>query len=364
MVNSVRVIGVDPGTKTLDICGLKDGEVELDISYPSEVVASSPETIVAEIVKFQPDLMIGPSGMGLSLKHITELNEDDKFELTIERPEDRGRIPVLVGLQKMVQLLAEKKQNVYFIPGVIHLSTVPRYRKVNKIDLGTADKMAIGVLGVYSEAKRKNMSFDKVNFVLLEIGFGYNACLAVEGGKIVDGLGGTIFPGPAFLNFGVMDGEIAYLLGGFPKELLFSGGVSSITAGAVISPEEFVELINNGDGQAKLALDSFLEGIIRAVSQELTVTKANTVVLSGRLTRVLQLNKLITEAIRNKFDLEVTNLVGFAEAKEAAQGSALIADGLAGGRFATLVEHLEIRNSNARLLENVFIGELYKKEWK
>ncbi len=363
-MESIRVIGVDPGTKSLDICGLKDGKVELDISYPSEIVASSPETIVEAIVKFQPNLMIGPSGMGLALKHITELDEQDKFELTIERPDDRGRIPVLVGLQKMVSLLLEKKLNVYFIPGVIHLPTVPKCRKVNKIDLGTADKMAIGVLGVYSEAKRKNISYSKVNFVLLEIGFGYNACLAVEGGKIVDGLGGTIFPGPGFLNSGVMDGEVAYLLNGFPKELLFSGGVSFISSGKVISPDEFVNKVNKGDVKAKLALDAFLDGIIRACACELTATKSDTVILSGRLTRVPQLNKLIAEAIRNKFDLEVTNLVGFAAAKEAAQGSALIADGLAGGRFQPLIEHMEIKKSSGRLLDNVFIGELYKKEWK
>ncbi|MEW6686099.1 MAG: DUF1464 family protein [Candidatus Edwardsbacteria bacterium] len=352
----MKVIGVDPGTKSFDVCGLEDGEVKLDVSYPSEMVAVSPEKIVEVMENFHPDLMIGPSGMGLALKHISELDERDQFELTIERPDDQGKIPVLVGLQKMVSLLKEKKINVYFIPGVIHLPTVPQWRKINKIDMGTADKMAIGVLGVYSEAKRKNISYNEVNFVLLEIGFGYNACLAVENGKIVDGLGGTIFPGPGFLNSGTMDSEVAYLLGGFPKILLFSGGVSFITKDTIMTPEEFVGEVRKGNTKAGLALEAFLEGIIKAVACELTTTKTDTVLLSGRLTRNQYLNEEITKALQNKLGLEVVNLVGLTNvSKEAAQGSALIADGLAGGKFQDLVEHLEIKKSKGRLLENIFI---------
>ena len=50
--------------------------------------------------------------------------------------------------------MAERGTNVWFIPSVIHLPTVPEWRKYNKIDMGTADKMAITVLGIYDQAKR------------------------------------------------------------------------------------------------------------------------------------------------------------------------------------------------------------------
>jgi len=37
---------------------------------------------------------------------------------------------------------------VYFTPGVVHLNTVPSYRKWNKFDMGTADKVCCVALGI------------------------------------------------------------------------------------------------------------------------------------------------------------------------------------------------------------------------
>ena len=47
---------------------------------------------------------------------------------------------------------------------------------------------------------------------------------------------------------------------------------------------------------------------------------------------------------------------GFADAaSEAAQGAALLADGLAGGRFATLVDTLGIRDASGSALDHLHV---------
>ncbi|AEH24473.1 DUF1464 family protein [Pyrococcus yayanosii] len=347
----MRVIGVDPGTRSFDVIGLEDGKVKLDLSYPSEVVAEEPERIVRDIERFNAELIVGPSGYGLPLKHISELTERDRFEMTLVREEEMKEIPVLIGLQKIVDGMAEKGMNVWFIPGVIHLPTVPEWRKYNKIDMGTADKMAITVLGIYDQAKRLGIEYPEVSFVLLEVGFGYNYAGAVKGGKIVDGIGGTIFPGPAYVNSGALDGEIAYLIGKLKKWHLFWGGASIIAAEKILPPEEFARRLD--EEPFARAWEAMKDGFIKAVASELAVVgKAKEIILSGRLMRIDELRKDVQDTFEDVFGLPVVKLRGLeGKAKEAAQGSAIIGDGLAGGQFRDLVEHVEIKKARGSVLD-------------
>ena len=59
-----------------------------------------------------------------------------------------------------------------YLPGVIHLGTVPEHRKVNRVDLGTADKLCAAALGIHQESERMACSPDEVSFILLELGGG------------------------------------------------------------------------------------------------------------------------------------------------------------------------------------------------
>ncbi|MDI3476285.1 MAG: hypothetical protein PWQ79_1937 [Thermococcaceae archaeon] len=347
----MRVIGVDPGTKSFDVIGLEDGRIKLDLSYPSEVVAEDPGRIVQAIEEFNADIIIGPSGYGVPLKHISELTDRDRFGMTLVREEEMKEIPVLIGLQEMVSQMAEKGMNVWFIPGVIHLPTVPEWRKYNKIDMGTADKMAITVLGIYDQAKRLGIDYAEVSFVLLEVGFGYNYAGAVKGGKIVDGIGGTIFPGPAYVNSGALDGEVAYLMGNIKKWHLFWGGASVIAAEKILPPEEFAKRLN--EEPFARAWEAMKDGFVKAVASELAVVgNAKEIILSGRLMRIDELRKNVEDLFEERFGLPVVKQRGLeGKAKEAAQGSAIIGDGLAGGQFKELVEHVEIKKSYGSVLE-------------
>ncbi|ACS89331.1 DUF1464 family protein [Thermococcus sibiricus] len=349
----MRVIGVDPGTRSFDAIGLENGKIKLDLSFPSEVVAEEPSKIVKAIEDFNADIIIGPSGYGVPLKHIKELTERDRFEMTLVREEEMKEIPVLIGLQKMIDEMAEKNMNVWFIPGVIHLPTVPEWRKYNKIDMGTADKMAITVLGIYDQAKRLGVEYSEVSFVLLEVGFGYNYAGAVKNGKIIDGIGGTIFPGVGYVNSGALDGEVAYLMGNVRKQHLFWGGASMIVAEKILPPEEFAKRLD--EEPFANAWEAMKDGFLKAVASELAVVgDAKEIILSGRLMRIEELKKDVKDLFEDKFDLPVVKLRGLeGKAKEAAQGSAIIGDGLAGGEFKELVEHVEIKKSYGIVLDYV-----------
>src|SRR2546430_7926419 len=60
-----RVIGIDPGTVSIDLCGLDDGRLFLDRSWPTAEALADPARFVAELeVAGPPALVVGPSGGG------------------------------------------------------------------------------------------------------------------------------------------------------------------------------------------------------------------------------------------------------------------------------------------------------------
>ena len=73
-----RVIGIDPGTVSIDVCGLDGGRVVLDESYPTRDALADPSQFVAMLESHAPlDLVAGPSGYGLPVRRARDLTEDD-----------------------------------------------------------------------------------------------------------------------------------------------------------------------------------------------------------------------------------------------------------------------------------------------
>ena len=350
----MRVIGIDPGTVSFDVCGLEDGQVYLDTTLPSADFAANPQLLLDLLTSSPPlDLVIAPSGYGLPLVSIEEFGDKERFLFTLVDERERGRIPVLGGMGKVIRLLKESGLPVIFMPAVIHLPTVPEHRKANKIDMGTADKLCCLALGIYNQAQREKIPYHETSFILAEVGGAYTAVMAVEGGKVVDGIGGSV-GGPGFYALGAMDGELAYLLGAFPKEILFSGGAAYIAGRPGLTPEQLAELAET-DEQAHIAWEALLEGVSKSVAAELTVLpKPREILISGRLCRT---EKIRQEIMRRLSDFgSVRRVEGFAQvAKEAAQGAALIADGVAGGQFQTLTDTMEIRGASGTALDHLYI---------
>ncbi len=357
----VRVLGIDPGTKSMDLCGLEDGRVVYERSLDNAELVRRPELFREAVEEALPvDLIAGPSGYGVELTRIEEVPEE-RFEqwyynyiLLTTKEEvlkaiEQGLFGAVLYKNMTEACLWMRREGlpVVFIPSVVELPTVPEFRKVNKLDMGTADKMAVAVLGVHSQASRLGIPYGEVSFILAELGFGYNAVLGVEGGRIVDGIGGTTFPGIGFLTASSFDGELVQLVGRWERGDVFVGGAATITG--EMDPERFAE----GRGERfELAFEAMMEGIEKAVaSMRVSVGGARELLVSGRLARIGRIREELERRLGGI--REVGGLEGARLTKETAQGYALVADGLAGGRFRELVDWMGIREARGTALDHL-----------
>jgi predicted butyrate kinase (DUF1464 family) len=349
-----RVIGVDPGTVSIDLCGLDDGALFLDRSLPTADALASPSVIVDLLEQAHQtralDLVAGPSGYGLPLRRARDLTEDDLRLAYLAAPGEAGGIG---GLRTLMRALKESALPVVLMPGVIHLPSVPAPRKVNRVDMGTADKVCAAALAVHEEARRRGCAEREVSLILLELGGAFSAAIAVEHGRIVDGLGGT--SGPLGLHAaGALDGELAFLAGLVSKRLLFGGGASTI-AGTPGAPAE--SIVNPTTPQGRLAWDAYLESAVKATAALLAIAPSTSdVILSGRLAVVPGVREQVAARLAAaRLSVSAHSLTGFAKvAKTAAQGAALIADGLAGGHASALVDALGIREARGTVLDHLY----------
>ena len=350
-----RVIGIDPGTVSVDLCGLDNGHVFLDRSLPTSEALANPSPLVAlldEAHKSAPlDLVAGPSGYGLPLAAAHDLTEDD-FRLAYLAVE--GESGGIGGLRLLMKTLARSSAPIVLTPGVIHLASVPAHRKVNRVDMGTADKVCAAALAIREQTERRRCGERDVSCILLELGGAFTAAVAVDHGRIVDGCGGTSGPLGARAA-GALDGEVAFLAGSISKRLLFGGGAATIAGNPEASSET---LANPTTLRGRLAWDSYVESAVKAVAAlAVSVPEVTDVILSGRLARVAGLRDEMERRLAAVLvEPSVHLLTGFATvAKQSAQGAALVADGLAGGRSAPLVEALGIRKASGTVLDYLYV---------
>jgi len=347
-----RVIGIDPGTVSLDLCGLDDGRVFLDESIPTADALANPALILDLLARLSPlDLVVGPSGYGLPLKNVRDLSETD---LRLACLAARGESGGIGGLSSLMRALAKASVPVVVTPGVIHFTSVPAHRKINRVDMGTADKVCAVALAIHMQARRLGCHERDVSLILLELGGAFTAAVAVEHGRIVDGLGGSSGPLGATAG-GALDGEVAFLAGHVTKQMIFSGGALSV-AGAADARAEALADATSTAGQT--ALEGYVESAVKAVSAlAVSAPSVRDVVLSGRLARV----DVIRDALINRLShvmhgATVDVLAGLATvAKHAAEGAALLADGLAGGSAAALVETLGVREATGTVLDHLYV---------
>ena len=347
-----RVIGIDPGTVSIDVCGLDDGRLFFDESFPTRDALAAPARFVALLESRSPvDLIAGPSGYGLPLRRAHELTDTDIRLAYLSVDGEKGGIG---GLRSLARALAASGLPVVFTPGVVHLPTVPAYRKVNRVDMGTADKVCATALAVRNQAQRHGCAISDVSLIHLELGGAFTAAVAVERGQIVDGLGGS--SGPIGVRAaGALDGEVAYLAGTITKDMLFDGGAGTI-AGEENADDAW--LVAPETPTAKTAWFAFMEGVVKTVAMLLvSAPSAREVVLSGRVAAIERVQvdlarRLSTVAPR----VAVQHLRGFARtAKQGAQGAALVADGLAGGHEDELVSTMGIRRASGTVLDHLVL---------
>ena len=336
----VRVIGIDPGTVSLDLCGLDGEQVWLDQSLPTASALESPQSLIELLREAGPDLIAGPSGYGLPMVPAERLDEDDLRLAYLSRPGEPGGIG---GLSRLARALAASGLPVVFTPAVIHLPTVPQHRKLNRVDLGTAEKVAAAALGVWDQMRRSQLAPRDTSFILVDLGGAFTALVAVSDGQVVDGMGGTSGP-MGWRSSGAWDGEVAFLAGTVDKAMLFAGGVESVAA------------TEGGDSStAEIGIQGYVEGVLKGVlALTASLPQPSEILLAGRRARDPRVRyPLVT---RLKDIAPVRELSGFATVtKQGAQGAALIADGLAGGRWAELVDTMRLREASGTALDHLSV---------
>ena len=346
-----RVIGIDPGTVSIDLCGLDNGRVFMDHTLPTSDAFADPAKFLALLdAAGQVDLIAGPSGYGLPCITGRDLTETDLRLAYLAAEGESGGIG---GLGALMRALARSHLPVVFTPGVIHLTSVPEHRKINRVDMGTADKLCAVVLAAVEQVKRRRSSVDETAFILLELGGAFTSAIAVDGGRVVDGIGGSA--GPLGLRgSGALDGEVAFLAGTVSKAMIFHGGAAAVARASNI---DAFTLTQSRSPEARLAWDAYLESAAKAVlSLRISAPRATDVILSGRVAAEPGVGSEIGRRLEDVLKISVHILRGFTTtAKHAAQGAALLADGLAGGSTAPIVDRLGIPDARGTALDYLYI---------
>lgn len=310
-------LGVDYGSGSWKTALLLEGhEPELrSFTSPDEVCRALSETD-----RRHPGLpIVLPSGFGIPLKRVQDVDTRDLFEMALRREGSPPR-----GLSQFLLALHTSQLNAYCIPAVKLLPSVPVHRKVNRVDMGTSDKLCTAAF-FESRFVDQGARLEDLDFIVLEIGEAFRAILAIRGGKIVDGLGGTA-GGMGPQCRGRIDGELAYLYEWPTKESVYRGGAQD------------VEARFGGHGDA-----AFWEEIEKDLLAFLSFHELKMVLLAGRR------KQSIADRLRQRFRTIVDTQEG--EGFEAAIGAAILADGIAGGRHAGLVTHLGLHDVQDRALD-------------
>ena len=341
-----RVAGVDPGTVSFDLCVLHEGEPVLEQVFDTGSLSEDSAPLIQALTEHGPyDLVYGPSGYGLPLVAAADVGERELAEMVLVRPDEARAEAGLGGMRSLLRSLARSGLPIVFGPGVIHLPTVPRHRKYNRIDIGTADKVCAAACAIVDQAARCAIPPRQTAMVLLELGGAFTAALAIDGGQIVDGMGGS--SGPLGVRApGALDGELAYLLGpALRKDTLYSGGALNPHGDLDITD---LEALWASPAHAE-GWTALLETAVKAVrALAVSVPTPHEVVVSGRLARLPEL--LATLASSLGAVAPVVALVP-GRASAAAHGGALLADALTGGRNAALAEALRVREASGTALD-------------
>ncbi len=321
-----RVVGTDPGTSSLDLVLLADGAFVDGHRFPPRTLRDDPEALRRLLRRWSPiDLIAGPSGYGLPLIRGQDVTEADVDLMALTRPDERGREMGVVGFRGWVREFLASGIPTIFLPGGIHLATIPSHRKANAIDMGTADKIAVAALAIREDRGRSR------SFAVIEVGSAFSAVLVILDGAVVDASAGTRGP-IGLMSGGAWDGEAAYWLSPLAKDDLFRGGWADL---------------------GEVATMSFRESLRKAMAGLRAVTPFDLAYLSGGGLNRPEILRAVREAIEGLVEAVPLDGLPGCGIKLAAQGSALLADGLAGGRHGDLVESLQLRRSSGTLFDHL-----------
>lgn len=336
-----RVAGCDPGTSSLDVLVLDEGAVVDQVRFEPEQLRANPAAPATWLAARGPfDLVAGPSGYGLPLVKASDCTDSQLELMSLVRPDERSAATGVSAFSAVARAFRDSNLPVVFLPGVIHLPSVPSHRKHNRIDLGTPDKLCVAALALERNAGTWTREGP---ICVVELGTAFTAAIVLsEHGAIIDGVGGTS-GAIGWKSGGCWDGEAAYLLSPLEKGDLFLGGAASVA-----------------DAEARRMV--FIESLVRLVGGLCGLhepyDRFETIVLSGRLFAMepafvdsLHLATVLAPFARSTYQVVALGSLDGAWVKEAAQGAAIIADGWAGGQHAHLVDEMRLKEASGTVLD-------------
>ncbi|WZO96756.1 DUF1464 family protein [Isosphaeraceae bacterium EP7] len=325
-----RVVGCDPGTSSLDLLLWSEGRVVDQARFMPQSLADGAGPLLAKLDAWAPlDLVAGPSGYGLPLVRGEQITPRDIALMALPASGDLGVDAGIAGFRSRSAALVTCGHPLVFLPGGIHLPTIPAHRKLNAVDMGTADKIAVAALALWFDTERGHRPAAESTFCVAEIGSAFTALLVVDQGRVVDAAAGS--RGPIGLKSGgAWDGEVACLISPLSKRDVFRGG-----------------LVDMGEP----GLDAFLESLIKHSAGLRAVTPFDRIYLSGAGLADAEVGRIVARAFQSFEDVRPLPSLDGAWVKHAAQGAALIADGLMGGECRVLIEALRLREASGTCLD-------------
>ena len=213
-----RVVGIDPGTVSLDVCGLDDGRARSSTSrWPTADALADPEPLRRDPAAAggPPDLVAGPSGYGLPLR---PARARERGRPAARLPAPPGEPGGIGGLRALARMLGRAG-----LAGGVHARRHPPRHRARRIASSTGSTSARPTSCApprwrsSSSASAPAGRWRRSRSSLLELGGAFTAAIAVQRGQIVDGLGGTSGP-IGWQAAGALDGEVAYLAGGRDRQ--------------------------------------------------------------------------------------------------------------------------------------------------
>jgi predicted butyrate kinase (DUF1464 family) len=146
---------------------------------------------------------------------------------------------------------------------------------------------------------------------------------------------------------------VAYLLGSaLSKETVFSGGALDPRGELDLSAPEPLEALR-GDPRHSEGWLALEEGAVKAaLALTVSAPAPREILVAGRLAGAPGLLDALSERLAGVATVSAAAGVG-TRARTAARGAALLADGLAGGRYAPLVERLRLREASGTALDHL-----------
>ncbi|MFQ5977916.1 MAG: DUF1464 family protein [Candidatus Heimdallarchaeota archaeon] len=331
----MRACGIDPGTSRWGFYVFEDTKPILDRSINTSDWDEIQRQL-EELCRLKLDVIAAPSGYGTPLKLLSEVSDLDRELMTLWSGEGR------IGIKKSLELLKDIPCNIFVIPGVKHLPSVPKQRKINRIDLGTPDKVCAVAYSMVQLQREFKIPYQEMDFILAELGAGFNAFLRIFDGALVDGIGGSN-ASFGFRSGGRLDAELAYLLGQIRKTNVFEGGILS----GVDHFTNFSQLKE----ESTILWKAFIESILKDIAYlDAIQPKTNLVILSGKMTK----DPILIDHIESVIDEKsVVSFPTVFKAGHAAVGAAYLAEGLQGGQHRNLVESLAIQQSSGTSIDDI-----------